>query len=575
MDNKDNNIPDISFGTNGSEKPVLDKEPVSEPIGEQHKKAHKPAVHEDKPIEGFGSHSSPEGIRAGEKKTAARRRKPAANGAAAGNGAHGRVKAKRPAAAPDHRPESGAEHEHKPVKSAKPVKEHSAPANDVHEAPAQTENEPVSLEKAPLSAPETVTAVAAPESVPEIIDEPNDNGSAEEEALPETSAEPVIREHTHERRRRAAPAATVRKKSAKKGKKKKKKDRILNTSIITGLTITIVVISASLVLSTGAITLGMEYLGMNKSDKEVTFNIPQGATSEDIIDLLIENNIIKNKNLFKLALKFGGEPTLYPGDITLSPNKSYPGIIELISEQRELYDTVTLTFKEGTNLRAVGATLEREGVCTQEDFLFQFNAKQDLPLDGKITHSSEVYYSMEGYFFPDTYEFYKNDSAYNVTKIVRNNFDSKITPEMYSRMQEIGMDLNEVVTLASIVQKEAGTVEDMPIVASVFLNRLKDKDTFPNLQSDATSNYMTDVIQKVETSSAILDHYKNVYDTYVCFGLPAGPICNPGLDAINAVLYPADTNYYYFCNNLKTKESFFAETYKEHQKNLKKAGLTE
>ena len=356
---------------------------------------------------------------------------------------------------------------------------------------------------------------------------------------------------------------------------KKKKEHMFNTSIITGLTITIVVISASIVLATQGITLGMEYLGYNKSDKQVTFNIPEGADSEQIIDLLIDNDIINNRLLFKAALKFSKVDILYPGDITLQPNKSYPEIISLISKQRELFETVTLTFAEGTNLRAVAAKLEKNGVCNAKDFLWQFNKKLDLPLDSKINHSSDVYLDMEGYFFPDTYEFYKNDSPYNVAKTVRENFDKKITADMYTRMSEMGMDLNQVVTLASIVQSEAGNAEQMPIIASIFLNRLKDSQTFPNLQSDATKNYVTNVIDRVETSTAMLEHYTNVYDTYVCFGLPAGPVCNPGLEAINAVLHPADTDYYYFCNNLETGEAFYEETYEQHQKNLKKAGLKE
>ncbi|MCR5121924.1 MAG: endolytic transglycosylase MltG [Ruminococcus sp.] len=357
--------------------------------------------------------------------------------------------------------------------------------------------------------------------------------------------------------------------------RRKKKEHMFNTSIITGLTITIVVISASIVLATNGITLGMEYLGYNKSDREVTFNIPEGADSEQIIDLLIDNNIITNRTLFKAALRIVDEPILYPGDITLSPNTSYPEIIKTIGTQRELYETVTLTFQEGTNLRAIAAKLEKNNICKASDFLWQFNRKLDLPIDSKISHSSDVYMDMEGYFFPDTYEFYVNDSPYNVSKIVRENFDRKITPEMYARMNEIGMDLNQVITLASIVQWEAGNTEQMPTIASIFLNRLKDPQTFPNLQSDATKNYVEKVIDRVETSTAMLDHYTNVYDTYVCFGLPAGPVCSPGLDAINAVLYPADTKYYYFCHNLDTGEVFYAESYEQHQKNLKKAGLKE
>lgn len=358
-------------------------------------------------------------------------------------------------------------------------------------------------------------------------------------------------------------------------KKKKKKKKRFNMSIITGITLTIVIVCASVVLATGAITLGMEYMGVNKPDNAVTFNIPQGSDNDKIADILIKNGIIKNKTLFKAALRITKTQNLYPGDITLSPNRSYPDIIESLSKVRESYKTVTITIPEGMTLRTVARQLEKKGVCSADDLIFQFNAQQDFTKDLNIKHSDDAYYSMEGYFFPDTYEFYADDSAYNVTKTVMENFKGKFTADMYKRMDEIGMDMNEVITLASIVQWEAGSVEDMPKVASVFLNRLNSPDTFPSLESDATKKYVTKVISKVESSTAMVEHYTNCYDTYKCLGLPAGPVCNPGLDAIKAVLYPDSTDYYYFCNNLQTGESFFAKTYKEHKKNLRKAGLSE
>ncbi len=370
-------------------------------------------------------------------------------------------------------------------------------------------------------------------------------------------------------------SSSAKKASSAKRKRKKKKNRIFNSSIITGLTITAVIVSISIVLSLGAINYGMEYLGVNKSSDEITFNIPEGSNNDDIADILIKNKIIKSKNLFKVALRLTHTDTLYPGDISLSPDTSYPDIIKKLSVMRQSYETVEIVVPEGSNLYQISKWLEKNGVCSANEFLFRFNVTGDFDIDSRIEHSDDAYFAMEGYFFPDTYEFYVGDTPYNVTKTVRENFDSKITDDMYKRMDEIGMDLNEVITLASIVQNEAGTVEDMPKVASVFINRLNDPDTFPTLQSDATRNYIKKVVKKLEKTDTMVEHYTNCYDTYICLGLPSGPICNPGLDAINAVLYPEDTDYYYFCNNLETGESFFAETYKEHKKNLKKAGLSE
>ena len=145
-------------------------------------------------------------------------------------------------------------------------------------------------------------------------------------------------------------------------------------------------------------------------------------------------------------------------------------------------------------------------------------------------------------------------------------------------MRKNGMTMDEVITLASIVQAEAGKEKDMPKVASVFLNRLKDPANFPRLESDATDSYYKDVIKvEAENSKTYADSeiasFKDLYDTYVANGLPAGPVCNPGLEAIKAVLYPEKTDYMYFCSNLKTKKSYFAKTLSAHKKNLKKAGL--
>lgn len=390
---------------------------------------------------------------------------------------------------------------------------------------------------------------------------------------PEESPQELLKFHTDVGEKNKKSSSVSAEGRNRKKKKKKKKKKRFNLSIVGGLTLTIVIVSASVVLATGAITYGMEYMGINKSENDITFNIPEGADSEDIADILVQNGIINSKSLFMAVLKLNSSPTLYPGDITLSPSMSYPDIIELLSEMRESYATAKITVTEGMTLLEVANLLEENEICTADDFLFQFNSSQDFTLDQMVSPSSDAYYSMEGYFFPDTYEFYVNDSAYNVTKTVRENFYSKLTDDMIERMDELGMDLNEVMILASIVQKEAATVDEMPTVASVFYNRLDDDDTFPNLQSDATYAYVTSVIEVVESSSAMVDYYADCYDTYVCLGLPAGPICNPGLDAIEAVLYPEDTDYYFFVYNSEEDLTYFAETYEEHQEYCKKAGI--
>lgn len=359
----------------------------------------------------------------------------------------------------------------------------------------------------------------------------------------------------------------------KSKKKKKKKKSRFNGSILGGIIIITVILTVSMVLAVGGISIGMEYYGIGKSDNEISFTIPEGASNEKIAQILEEKGVIDNQKLFVLAIRLQKPDTIYPGDITLKPSMGYSTMIEELAKMRESYESVTITFTEGETLLDVAAKLEENGVCEATDFLFEFNKNQNFSFESKIKENENAFYAREGYFFPDTYDFYVGDTASNITRIVREHFESKITDKMYTRMDKLGLDLNEVMTLASLVQLEANSPEEMPLVASVFLNRMEDDDTFPMLQSDTTTKYIKNVISTQTANATAIEHYTDYYDTYQCKGLPAGPICNPGIDAINAVLYPEDTDYYYFCNNLETGESFFAETLEEHEKNLVKAGL--
>lgn len=362
--------------------------------------------------------------------------------------------------------------------------------------------------------------------------------------------------------------------SKKKRKKKKSKKPGFNNSVFGGLIIISVILTVSIVIAYNGIKLGMEYLGIGKNSNDITFNIPDGATADQVIKLLEENEIITEPRLFNIVMKMK-KLDFYPGDITLKPSMSYSQIIDELSVNRESRETVSITFPEGITLREAAQLLEDNRVCTKKDFLFQFNKNQNFAFENLVEESDQMFYKKEGYFFPDTYEFYLDDDAYNVSRIIKEHFAEKINDSMLSKMRQNGLTLNELITLASMVQREAGTVKDMPIVASVFLNRLDDPATFPSLESDATGNYIKNVIKKEADTNISIKYFTENYDTYNCKGLPAGPICNPGLDAINAVLNPEKTEYYYFCNNLDTGKAYFAKTLEEHEKNLVKAGLVE
>lgn len=366
-------------------------------------------------------------------------------------------------------------------------------------------------------------------------------------------------------------------------KKRKNKKVKVNNSIFTGLIVTIIVLVVSVSLAFFGISIGLEYLGINKSDSVIKLNIKEGSNTNDIAQQLEDAGIIDNQFLFKVIvnLKNAGS-SMKPGDIELKPSSSYADKIDALMQQRQSFKTVSVVFPEGIDLLGAAKLLEQKGVISDyQELIYTFNhEKFGYDFESIIDNQGNKFYSMEGYFYPDTYDFYLDDSSYNVVKKVREHFNSKITSSMKEAMQKSGMSMDQVITLASIVQAEAGSVKDMPKVASVFLNRMNDSANFPRLESDATGNYYNDVIKiEAKNSKAYTESetkaFKDLYDTYVANGLLAGPICNPGIDAINAVLNPEKTDYLYFCSNLKTKKTYFAKTLANHKKNLKKAGLTD
>jgi UPF0755 protein len=139
-------------------------------------------------------------------------------------------------------------------------------------------------------------------------------------------------------------------------------------------------------------------------------------------------------------------------------------------------------------------------------------------------------------------------------------------------MKEMGLTQHQTITLASIIQAEAsGDPDNMRLVSSVYWNRLNDTENFPKLQSDPTRNYANSVIL-MKGKSLTYQKKASAYNTYECDGLPAGPICNPGMDAIEAALQPESTAYYYFCSNTRTGEFYYAETLQQHDQNVDKIG---
>ena len=245
---------------------------------------------------------------------------------------------------------------------------------------------------------------------------------------------------------------------------------------------------------------------------------------------------------------------------------------------------VKVTFPEGFTIYQIAQRLEENGVCSADDFLNVCNE----PYEGiEISNPDERVFLLEGYVFADTYEFYKNSDAKSVLDKFIDNYNSKITPDMEAKAESLGMTMDEVLTLASIIQKECDEdIAECANVSSVFHNRLS-SPSFPRLESDVTTFYikynLADYLGykkdaegnplPLSEQSDEIKRYIDLYSTYYCKGLSAGPICNPSMKAINAALNPAETDYVYFLTDPSGTDFYYAATLSQHQKNGKTAGL--
>ncbi|WP_177180760.1 endolytic transglycosylase MltG [[Clostridium] polysaccharolyticum] len=228
----------------------------------------------------------------------------------------------------------------------------------------------------------------------------------------------------------------------------------------------------------------------------------------------------------------------------------------------ELSSIVRLTIPEGYSLAQIADLTVKKGVCqSTKAFIKAANAVMPSSYwflkDVKKT-SARCFY-LEGYLYPSTYEFYRNTAPEDVLAKILKNTGNQLTKAQEARAKELGYTLDQVLAIASIIEKEVSISTEQANVSSVLHNRLSSSE---KLQCDATINYVEHYIKPYITGNK--DRYNVYYNTYKCKALPSGPICNPGKKAIQAALYPNNTNYLFFCSSKKGKY-YYSETYKEHQ----------
>lgn len=333
-----------------------------------------------------------------------------------------------------------------------------------------------------------------------------------------------------------------------------------------------VCIAAAALISTYAISCMNDILAIGRdSETVVTVNIPAQTDTKGAIEILRDNKLIKHKYFCRICAKVleYRDDNYLTGIYYLTESMGLENMLSSFKKPTVTGETVTLTFPEGYTVNQIAEKLEKYEVCSQTAF---FATVRDVDFSteysfiAQIDNKDKRYQVLEGYLYPDTYEFYIGENASSVIRKFLDNFNNKWTDEYKAQADKIGMSIDDVITLASIIEKEAYGADQMPLVSSVFHNRLNKSGIYPTLGSDATKEYVSEYISKSVTNSAELSSYQKNYDTYKCAGLPVGAICNPGNDAIKAALFPANTGYYYFLHD-NDKKIYLAATDSEHNQN--------
>lgn len=242
-----------------------------------------------------------------------------------------------------------------------------------------------------------------------------------------------------------------------------------------------------------------------------------------------------------------------------------PGSENSGSGERE---TVRVTIPEGFTLTQVFKRLEANGVCSFDELMStaQSYDYSYYPLIAARPSNTRAF-KLEGYLFPNTYDFYKNEKPQDAIGRFLRVAESQITSSHRSKAKAMGYSMDEILTVALIIEKEGSNSAEVSKIAAVIYNRL---EAGKKLQMDSGIYYIEDRVKPY--ISGDINRYNSLYNMYKCSGLPAGPICNPGMKTINAALNPADVDYLYFCHD-ENANYYYAETYEEHLENLKKAGI--
>jgi len=327
------------------------------------------------------------------------------------------------------------------------------------------------------------------------------------------------------------------------------------------------------VLLLGPLWLWYVYTGpvVPNSSQEIQFTVIKGESTRQIANALYEQGLIQSPLLFGAYTFLGGiSNDLKAGDYILRPSMRMPEIALRFAQGNFLKQE--LRVREGWSLKNIAEDLENKNIFSQNDFYYTVGTpgvdyRQDSPAFQPKDFSDEFsflkekpeYVSLEGYLFPDTYRIAKGDTPEDIVRRALKNFEQKITPEILEEIEEQEKSLFEVITMASIIEKEVRSLADKKLVSGVLWKRLANG---MRLQVDATVVYIREGnYYKVKISETKTD---SPYNTYKVHGLPPGPISNPGLESIEAALHPTESPYWFYLSP-SINTTIFSETFEQHK----------
>jgi len=297
------------------------------------------------------------------------------------------------------------------------------------------------------------------------------------------------------------------------------------------------------------------------------FKIEKGEGSRIVSENLVQEKLISGKWYFYYYMQTHDLINkILPGDYQLSGNMTIPEIATSITQEQNKFSKIT--FPEGWDSKKMAERLSANNFSGDEFLEIVKNPPSELT--GKYSFFSLLPEgtNLEGYLFPDTYFFSQKFSTVEITGKILNNFDNQLSSDLREEIKKQKKTLNEIITMASIIEKEVRNDEDRKIVSGIFWNRIKAGQA---LQSCATISFILGVSK--DQYSFEDTRIQSPYNTYLNQGLPPGPISNPGISSIEAAIYPAQTNYNYFLSDPQSGRTVFSKNIEEHNANKVKVGL--